>query len=62
MRKNISWLSAILVVAIAVYLIDINVSVYHNKNNTIPVLKYSLIVLPVLLSIMVANIIFRKRK
>ena len=62
MKKNISWLSAILVVAIAVYLIDINVSGYHNRNNTIPVIKYSLIVLPLVLSIMVANIFFRKRK
>ena len=62
MKKNIGWLTAILMVAIAVYLIDLNVSGYHIKNNTIPVLRYSIIALPIVFSIMVVNILFRKRK
>ena len=61
MKKNISWLSTILVVAIAVYLIDLNVSGYHIKNNTIPVLRYSIIALSIAFFIMVANILFRKK-
>ena len=62
MKKNIGWLSAILVVAIAVYLIDLTVSGYNNKNNTISILRYSIVALPVVIFIMVANIQFRKRK
>ena len=62
MKKNISWVSAILVVAITVYLIDLNVSGYHNKHNTIPVIRYSIIAIPIIVFIIVANILFRKKK
>ncbi len=62
MKKNINWLSVIIIVAIAVYLIDLNVSAYHNMNNTIPVVRYSIIVLPIVLFIIIANMLFQKRK
>ncbi|MER3472135.1 MAG: hypothetical protein C4330_12655 [Chitinophagaceae bacterium] len=62
MKININWLSAILILAVAVYLIDLNVSWYRNPNNTIPILKYSIIALSLILFIIVANILFQKKK
>jgi hypothetical protein len=54
--------SAIAIIAIAVCIIDLHVNWYHNRNNTIPLLKDSMIALSIILFIIVVNILIQKRK
>jgi hypothetical protein len=62
MKKSISWFSAILIITIAIYLIDLNVSWYLHPNNAIPVLKYSMVALAIILFIIASNAVIQKRK
>lgn len=62
MKANFKWFSASLIILVAVYLVDLNLMWLQHPANTIPVLKYSIIGLSVILFLMTILITYRKQK
>ncbi|WP_026770113.1 hypothetical protein [Asinibacterium sp. OR53] len=62
MKTDFNWLKAILLVAVLVFLTDMNLAWYKHPMNGIPVLKYSIIVLSALLFVIIVLNFTSKKK
>ena len=62
MKSSLRWLNAALILIAFVILTDLNVVWYRHPANNIPVLKYSLIGLTVILFLLATLMILSKRK
>jgi hypothetical protein len=63
MKSNLNWIKAILLVTVLVFLADMNIAWYRHPLNNVPVLKYTIIILSVLLFVVIVlNIINRTKR
>lgn len=62
MKKQMIWINVAIIMATAVYLIDLNIYLYRHPANTIPVLKYTIIGLFVILFLIITLAVFTKSK
>lgn len=63
MKTHIDWFKAIVLLAVLIFLTDMNLAWYKHPMNNIPVLKYSIIALSTLLFVMIVlNFIGKKKQ
>jgi hypothetical protein len=62
MKTPFNWFKAIVLVAVLVFLTDMNLAWYKHPMNSIPVLKYSIIALSVLLFVIIVLNFTGKKK
>jgi hypothetical protein len=62
MKSNLKWLNVALIMVTFVTLTDLNVFWYRHTSNNIPILKYSLVGVSVILCLFMTLLIFGKKK
>ena len=62
MKTHIDWFKAIVLLAVLIFLTDMNLAWYKHPMNNIPVLNYSIIALSTLLFVMIVLNVIGKKK
>lgn len=62
MRANFKWVCAALIILVALYLVDLNIMWLRHPANTLPVFKYTIIGLFMILFLIIILIMYRKEK
>lgn len=62
MKTHIDWFKAIVLLAVLIFLTDMNLAWYKHPMKNIPVLKYSIIALSTLLFVMIVLNVIGKKK